>query len=568
MCRVAAGVGLLGVLIAAAAVRAEPADGQAQMQARIDAGEFAPALAEARRAEPAQRDFWLAQIAEAQAQVGARDAWMQTASEISDDQVRAKVVAGDAPAPAGGRGGAAMADFDSLIDLITSTIKPTSWDAAGGPGSIQQFPTGVYVDADGVLQPLLKRDRDGRLAEFRARHAPRARQENVRRPSRLRMVSLTRLEKQVQLGLALGREPTEDMQLLAGLQRIEYVLVFPETGDLVLAGPAGDWTVGPEDLIVGKDTGRPVVRLDDLVVILRHMTAAPDARFGCAINPRQEGLARLQEFLHRSSQRPVLSEFRDSWVRRLRATLGPQDVEVHGIDPRTRAARVIVEADYRMKLVGMGLEAGVPGVDSYLRLIRVPRGGTPPPMGVLRWWFTLNYDAVLASQDRLAFALRGQGVKVESENERLTAQGQRVHTGQSEALNRQFAQSFTEHFSELCEKYPIYAELRNLFDLALVGALVRREGLAQKTGWHMTCFGAPGSFPVALGAAPKAVDSVVNYRVINGVNIVAGVSGGVAVDPNSLVSPQSIRLDDTQTLEKRHETAAAKELPWDGWWWD
>ena len=60
------------------------------------------------------------------------------------------------------------------------------------------------------------------------------------------MVSLPRLEKQVQLLLAAGRQPTEDMQVLAGLQRIQYVFVYPESGDLVLAGPAGDWQPGPE----------------------------------------------------------------------------------------------------------------------------------------------------------------------------------------------------------------------------------------------------------------------------------------------------------------------------------
>ena len=62
------------------------------------------------------------------------------------------------------------------------------------------------------------------------------------------MVSLPRLEKQVQLRLAAGRPPTEAMQVLAGLQRIQYVFVYPESGDLVLAGPAGDWNVGPEGL--------------------------------------------------------------------------------------------------------------------------------------------------------------------------------------------------------------------------------------------------------------------------------------------------------------------------------
>jgi general secretion pathway protein D len=39
----------------------------------------------------------------------------------------------------GGLGGGSQADFESLIELITTTIAPTTWDDVGGPGSIQQF---------------------------------------------------------------------------------------------------------------------------------------------------------------------------------------------------------------------------------------------------------------------------------------------------------------------------------------------------------------------------------------------------------------------------------------------
>lgn len=39
----------------------------------------------------------------------------------------------------GGMGGGTQADFDSLIELITTTVKPTTWDEVGGPGSIQEF---------------------------------------------------------------------------------------------------------------------------------------------------------------------------------------------------------------------------------------------------------------------------------------------------------------------------------------------------------------------------------------------------------------------------------------------
>lgn len=42
-------------------------------------------------------------------------------------------------------GGAANADFDSLIELIQETIEPDSWDEAGGPGSIREFPLNLSI---------------------------------------------------------------------------------------------------------------------------------------------------------------------------------------------------------------------------------------------------------------------------------------------------------------------------------------------------------------------------------------------------------------------------------------
>lgn len=44
-----------------------------------------------------------------------------------------------------GLGGGVQADFDSLIELITSTIAPQSWDDVGGPGAIQGFETNLSL---------------------------------------------------------------------------------------------------------------------------------------------------------------------------------------------------------------------------------------------------------------------------------------------------------------------------------------------------------------------------------------------------------------------------------------
>lgn len=50
--------------------------------------------------------------------------------------------AGAAESP---EGGGTMADFDSLIDLLTSTAKPTTWDEVGGPGTIAPFEAGLCI---------------------------------------------------------------------------------------------------------------------------------------------------------------------------------------------------------------------------------------------------------------------------------------------------------------------------------------------------------------------------------------------------------------------------------------
>lgn len=45
----------------------------------------------------------------------------------------------------GGAGGGPQADFDSLIELITTTIAPTTWDEVGGPGSVSGFETNLSL---------------------------------------------------------------------------------------------------------------------------------------------------------------------------------------------------------------------------------------------------------------------------------------------------------------------------------------------------------------------------------------------------------------------------------------
>ena len=134
------------------------------------------------------------------------------------------------------------------------------------------------------------------------------------------------------------------MLTLAGLQRLEYVFVMPASGDLVVAGPAGDWHIGPDGVLVAVESGVPVVRLDDLLTLWRRAGVEQGKPFGCSIVPRQQALADTQAFLQASSENPLDPGQREDWISDLRDTLGTQDVEFYGLEGHCRVAQVLLVA--------------------------------------------------------------------------------------------------------------------------------------------------------------------------------------------------------------------------------
>lgn len=556
------------------AAEAAPRGAEAWVKAHLAAGEFGAAVAAAKQVKSLEvRDTYLAQIAEAQFRAGEYEGSLSTTGEIGDDRTRTEALARIGALPTGAAGGGINVDYDTLIQLIINSAGDrASWDDQGGSGTVRQFPQGVYVDVRGVLKrATAPADAQRNLAELRQAAASAARTEGaeVRKHSSLRKISLNRLEKAAQLRAARGLSPTEDMHVLAGLERIQYVFLYPETNDIVLAGPAGDWATDAEGRIVSVESGMPVVRLDDFLTISRYVSKNAGQPFGCLIDPRQENLAKVQEFIRKSSQRPLKAGERDAWVAELRDVVGLQDIRMIGpFDPTTRAARVMVEADHHMKLIGIGLADGTVNVPSYLDLLQLKPNEAAPPMGVLRWWFTLNYQALQANEKLTSFRLRGPAVQVKSEDMLLQADGVKVGTGKANELNQAFAHNFTVNYDALAAKYPVYADLRNVFDLAMVTGLMHVGGMSDSVNWHRTFFGDEQALPVEHVAAPTAVQSVVNHKVYHGKTIVAQVSGGVSVNPWPLLKQDQLEIDRKGTLDSRRDANLPVKLANDAWWWD
>jgi hypothetical protein len=412
---------------------------------------------------------------------------------------------------------------------------------------------GVLVNVDGVLANVDMRDRKG-LAEMRRKALARVPVE-MSAATELRMISLRALDEAVG-ELARDKKPiTDDIRYLAGLQRVQYVFVDPENRDIVLAGPAEGWKVDDLGNVVGATTGRPVLQLDDLVVALRSADEARNGGISCSIDPTPEGMQRLQQYL--STKRTIGNP--SQTLREYETSLGPQQISVTGVPASSHFANVLVAADYRMKRLAMKMdEPPLRGLPSYLDMA-TPGGNMTP-----RWWLSPNYEALHRDAEGLAWELRGVGVKCLTAEDTFDAAGQRTSTGKAGPMAQKWADNMTAKYEELAAREPIFAELRNCIDLAVVSALILKENLTERATCELpTLLGKTGEkqFAVAEYSVPKQVDSKAT-AVKKGRNWVITASGGVMIQPWEMI--QTAQASEQVASARGRATASRKNA----WWWN
>ena len=326
-----------------------------------------------------------------------------------------------------------------------------------------------------------------------------------RAPSPLRKVSLNRLEAILAQRIARGAGITDEMRFLAGLTRIQYVFFYPETRDLVIAGPAEGFGLAPSGHVLGLTSGQAVLQLEDLVAALRAFAPAanPAKVIGCSIDPTQEGLKRMREYIVTVSGR-VRPGDAQQYAAGMRESLGLQTVSVRGVSPRTHLALVLVEADYRMKLIGIGLENPPVNITSY---IKRANPATVLRNALQRWYFVPDYESIRVSEDHLAMEMVGAGVKLIGEDEHVGADGTRSQASGGDRASQVFVTSFTKNYAELARRSPVFSQLRNVIDMAIAAAHIQQEDFYAKADWTLGVLGREDVVPVEVHNAPKQVDS-------------------------------------------------------------
>jgi len=450
--------------------------------------------------------------------------------------------------------------------LLAIALVPAAHQAAG-QGTTVQLPTfGVSIDAEGVLAHRQVEDAGGQLQAARNAAAKRKLPQDVAAASKLRKVSLPRLEAALRRRIEAGEKPTDTERHLAGLTRLRYVFLFPDTRDIVIAGEAGAWVEDGVGRAVALESGRPVLQLDDLCVALRAFP--PDRRnapfIGCSIDPAPEAVTRLQSFqrtVPRSVSQNERGQVASQIDRGLREALGKSNIQVFGISPRTHLSRVLIEADYRMKLIAIDLEPPPVRLTTYLGGLQ-----SAPHGMVQRWWFQPDYDGVRVTKDRQAMELAGQGVKLLTENLAVGPGGKLLNPGRRPSgASQRFANAFTRQYPEIAARSPVFAQLRNEIDLLIAAAFIAREDYYAKAAWMQGVLGDEKSLPTETLPEPRHAPCAVNV-IWKGSRLLAP-AGGVSIVPTEALDPaRMVEAQDGQLSAAR--AGSAKPDDADRWWWD
>jgi hypothetical protein len=440
---------------------------------------------------------------------------------------------------------------------LSVLVLATSLYAGIGGFQSQRSVGGVVIDGSGIVRTATATEREELAGIVQQGIEPL--EGDLREATELRIISLKGLQQAISDSSRSGEVVADEVEFLAGLQRIEYVFVDADRSDILIGGPAEPWEIRPDGFVVGTVTGGSTMRLADLVVAMRSVETARQAGISCSIEPTPEGRVRLQQFLRRVKLRPGQNPA--IFEASMREAFGPQMIQLTGIPSDTRYARTLVAADFEMKRVAMGItDSPVAGLASYLQMSRNSRhsSGQNP-----RWWMTCDYEALSKSEDGLSWKLSGQGVKTLTEQDIIASDGTARGAATTDPLAEQWAESMTEHFTELSRKMPVFSDLQKIMDMTIVATLITQEGLDERAGLDLSVLsGADDSLQLTSYTVPRSIDPQCSFiRGRSGWVVTA--SGGVDINAFSVVADQRTDGDVGQV-----RTAATASATSQRWWWN
>lgn len=406
---------------------------------------------------------------------------------------------------------------------------PGQGGGIGGGNNQNQFPGGILINPEGVIGSLQSQKVNPRLEQKRLRLlADRNLPTSLVQPSELRFVSLAGINAACREAIESGHEIPQHVRYLGGITQIRYLIAAPENGDILLAGPAEGFAALQGGRMVGTETGRPVLVLDDLLTMLRLPNM--NTSLGCSFDPDPSRLAQAQAW-NKANSSPASAPVARQRFFQMANVLGNWNITTFGLPETSHAAVTTVEADYQLKRITLGLDR--PGIRGFLSHLDMARPGENT---MRRWWFAPRYKVIEQSTDGLMFQLKGPRLQLLSQEELVDTQGNRSDAAFTEVSAERYTKQFNKHITELCKRVPSFAAIQNIFDIAVVAAIIRKHDLVASTGIAIETLTDAEAMPLQSYTVPTEVPSLANVKAASRGLLIGLIGGGVTIVPNRVIS--------------------------------
>ncbi len=286
---------------------------------------------------------------------------------------------------------------------------------------------------------------------------------------------------------ARNGELPEEARTVGHLKRVLGYLLDSVNDDVVLLGVPGD-----------KDE-KPSMLLDDLTDALR--TAwLQDLKPGCSLDPDPKDPG------------------------------GKQKVRVFGVPKNSNFAKVMLDADYEMKKINMGLikfeSDPIPGfVNSFeLQLRRIRENPNEQGNVNSRFWLTPTRPEpgdLMVEPGRRFMMFQS---RVSLMTEAMAVSGDALTgTGKVNAVDDMAARIFTAHYEAIEQRRVVFRRLHALFDLVMLSQILRENGVASALLRRIA------DRETRTVDVADAYDGVSRTETVEGTNVRWTVQGGVMV---------------------------------------
>jgi hypothetical protein len=174
---------------------------------------------------------------------------------------------------------------------------------------------------------------------------------------------------------------------------------------------------------------------------------------------------------------------------------------------------------------------------------------------------TTNYEPLIRDEKGLTWQLRGQGVKAMSETDLFVDGEVKRGAGRGDRAVAQWAANMTKHYDALSDKVPVFAELRNCMDLAVVSALLLKEDLPARAGLSLDYLLDERAIMHDRFATPKQVATQA-IALRKGRGWLISASGGVEIQPWEPASQSKV----SDVGRVRQQAIATEDKK--GWRWN